>query len=220
MTGPRCSCCYDDEFDANLAAAELRRYRRSGPGRASHALAQALARGGVADLTVLDIGAGIGSVHLELLALGAAAAVDADASGPYLAAARSEAERRGVVDRVTYVHGDAIAAGPAIGPADLVAMDRVACCYGDVDALVGFAAARTRRRLGIVVPPDHALARFVVGGVNVWQRIRRSSFRMYAHPHGRIAAAAVREGLIPNGSESVGTWRLLLFERPVRIADG
>jgi SAM-dependent methyltransferase len=219
VTGPRCSCCYDDEFDQKHAQDKLRAYRRNGPGRASLALANALAKGGVEGRSVLDIGAGVGAVHHLLLERGAATAVDVEASGPYLEAARSEAERRGLADRVRFEHGDFVAVAAGIEPADLVALDRVVCCYRDVDALVGRAAEHTRRRLGIVLPPDGRIARVIIGLLNTWPILRRSAFRAYAHPHERVTAAARRAGLEPAGAASLGIWRLLLFERRILIAD-
>src|SRR5215831_16749600 len=99
---------YDVQFDAAHAERKLREYRRDGPPRWTAQLIGDLSRGGVTGLTVLDIGAGVGAVHQTLLAQGAAAATDVDASGPYIDAARHEAERRGLADRVTYLRGDAV----------------------------------------------------------------------------------------------------------------
>src|SRR5437899_512343 len=99
MSGAGCPCCYDVEFDERIARRDLAAYRRHGPGRTTRVLATGLLGSEgrsdpeVAGLTVLDIGAGIGGLHRLLLDAGAAAAVDVDASAPYLAAARSEAER-------------------------------------------------------------------------------------------------------------------------------
>lgn len=218
MREPRC-CCYDDAFDREHAEAKQREYRRKGPGRTSRAIADALGRGGVVGRTVLDIGGGVGAVHQLLLERGAAEATDVDASRPYLDVAREEAERRGFGDRATFRHGDFVALAPEIGPADLVALDRVVCCYGDVDALVGRAAERTRRRLGIVLPPAGRIADAVIGLLNAWQWLTRSSFRVYAHPHARVVAAARGAGLEPAGTSSIGLWRLLVFERPILTAD-
>jgi SAM-dependent methyltransferase len=217
VAGPSCSCCYDVEFDAALARREVRDYRRSGPRATTRALADALAAPDATGLTVLDIGGGVGALHHLLLQRGAAAAVDVDASAPYLAAAHAEAERLGLDDRVRLVHGDFVALAPSIEPADLVALDRVACCYGDVDGLVEAAASHARRRLGLVVPPNGRLARLGVGAINVWQRLLRSSLRMHAHSHAAIAAAARRGGLDWIATAPVGraprVWRLLVFER-------
>lgn len=219
MSRPACSCCYDEAFDADFAASELRHYRRRGPGRAAKAMADALSRPSVGGLSVLDIGGGVGSVHHLLLERGAASAVDVDASSGYLAAAREEAAARGLQDRVTFRHGDFVELAPEIPGADLVALDRVVCCYPDVEALVRLSAERTRRRLAITLPPDHRLARVVIRLVNVWEWVTRSDLRIHAHPHARVVAAARAAGLVPLSSVSVGAWRLLLFERPILTSD-
>lgn len=213
-----CGSCYDSAFDGRLAQRELRAYRRKGPGRASRAIAEALARTGAEGRTALDIGGGVGAVHQQLLAKGAARATDVDASRPYLEAARSEAERIGVADRVRFEYGDFVALAPEIEAADLVALDRVVCCYGDVDALVGLAAARTRRRLAVTLPPDAWYVRAIFAAGNAWYRLTRSPYRAYAHPHDRVITAAREAGLELEGAAKVGLWRLLVFERPILTA--
>ena len=82
---------YEHTFDAESSEQELRRYQREGPDDWTRRLIDELADGGVDGLTVLDIGAGVGAVHLALLEAGARSAVDVDASGPYQAVARGEA---------------------------------------------------------------------------------------------------------------------------------
>ena len=214
MARPDCSCCYDVEFDERSARRELADDRRRGPRAATKALADALAAGDARGLTVLDIGAGIGTVHRLLLAAGAAEATDVDASGPYLAAAQAEAERLGLGDRVRFVHGDFVATAAEVPEADVVALDRVACCYLDGPALIAAAAARTRLRLGVVIPPDGLVARIAVRTINGWQWVLRSKLRMQAHRHSDLAAAAATAGLRWTRTQPIGVWRLLLFERP------
>jgi magnesium-protoporphyrin O-methyltransferase len=210
-------CCdrtvYDDTFDAREAEARLREYRRDGPRDSTARLVDGLATGGVEGMTVLDIGAGVGAVHHALLAAGAATAVDVDASGPYIAAARGEAERRGLADRVTYRKGDAVALGPELEPADLVALDRVVCCYPQMEALVRVAAGRTRRRLGMVLPRDDAWIRAGVGIANGWNAIRRNPFRLHAHRMADVLAAATADGLVPVATHRGIFWQMLILER-------
>src|SRR3954454_7461776 len=102
---PGCACAIGNEFGADSAERDLRAYRRDGPDRTTRWLLDGL-RGGdsgsVDGLTGLDIGAGGCAVHLELLAAGAASAVDVDGSPAYVDAARSEAERAGVRERIRY----------------------------------------------------------------------------------------------------------------------
>lgn len=213
MSGPSCPCCYDVEFDERIAERDLRDYRRHGPGRTTRTLASALTAEDARGLTVLDVGGGIGALHRLLLDAGAASAVDVDASAPYLAVARREAERLDLAGRVQFVHGDFAASAVNVEAADLVGLDRVVCCYPDVEALVGAAARLTRLRLGIAVPQDGRLARLAVGAVNVWQRIIRSRLRMHAHDLRRIEAVAGAAGLRLRSVTPVGFWRVLLFER-------
>jgi SAM-dependent methyltransferase len=211
-------CCdpavYDDQFDARRAEDRLREYRRHGPNGWTSRLVAGLADGGVDGLTVLDIGAGIGAVHLALLEAGAASAVDVDASSPYIAAARTEADRRGLGDRVTYLKGDAVALAPEIGTADLVALDRVLCCYPHVQALVRVAADRTRRRLGMVLPRDDAWIRAGVDVGNRWSGMRGNPFRVYVHGTADVLASAGAGGLVPVATHRGRVWQTLILERP------
>jgi magnesium-protoporphyrin O-methyltransferase len=78
-------------FDRQTADRDLRELRRKGAPWATRELIDELASG--LDLhgsTVLDVGAGVGAVHLTLLARGAASAVDVDGSGAYVAVAPSD----------------------------------------------------------------------------------------------------------------------------------
>jgi SAM-dependent methyltransferase len=210
-------CCqpdlYDTQFDAKHAEARLREYRRNGPKGWTARLIEELSRGGVDGLTVLDIGAGVGAVHQSLLAAGAASATDVDASGPYLAAAKEEAERRGLADRVTYVKGDAVLVGPDVAEADIVALDRVVCCYVDMDALVRMAASHTRKRLGMVFPRDSGWIRAGVGLSNRWSALRGDPFRVYVHPTDAVVAIAREAGLEPVSTHRGWFWQTLVLER-------
>jgi len=211
-------CCdasvYDEHFDERNARAELKAYRREGPRGSTTRLISELSAGGVDGLTVLDIGAGVGAVHHALLAGGAVSATDVDASGPYLEASRGEAARRGIADRVTYLKGDAVALGDMIPEADLVALDRVVCCYPDMELLVGLAAARTRGRLGIVVPRDDAWMRACFGLMNRFRGLGRRPLLAYVHRERDITAVAAAAGLVPASTHKGVLWHTLVYARP------
>ena len=213
-------CCssddseYDRQFDARHAAEQLRVYRRSGPRGLTGALIEALGAGGVDGQTVLDIGGGVGAVHHELLRSGAAAAVDVDASRAYIATAREEAERQGHADRVEYLTGDFVALADDVGPADLVALDRVICCYPNMAALVARSAALTRRRYGLVYPRDTYLGRIGIWFINAGYWVSRSPFRAYAHRTADVDAIVTAQGLVKRLHRTTLIWQFALFERP------
>jgi SAM-dependent methyltransferase len=210
-------CCestvYDDQFDAREAAHKLREYRRNGPNPWTARLIGELSAGGVDGLTVLEIGAGIGAVRQALLASGAATATDVDASGPYLAAAREEAERRGLTGRVTFLKGDAVRLGDQLPDADLVALDRVVCCYGDMPGLVGLASARARRRLGLVLPRDARWVRAAVALANAWSALTRNPFRVHIHRTDAVLSVARTAGLRLASTHRGLFWQTLVLER-------
>jgi SAM-dependent methyltransferase len=215
---PPMDCCdpsvYDDHFDERRARDQLRTYRRKGPRAATARLISELSAGGVDGMTVLDIGAGVGAVHHALLAEGAASAVDVDASGPYLEAARGEAARRGIADRITYLKGDAVALGDALPEADLVALDRVVCCYPDMERLVTLAATRTRRRLGLVLPRDEAWMRALVAVEHRLVAFQRRPLLTYVHRTRAVTDVAAAAGLVPLSEHRGRIWQTLVYTRP------
>ena len=212
-------CCstgdspFDRQFDARHAAKHLRAYRQNGPEGLTRALIEALSEGGIDGQTVLDIGGGVGAVHHDLLRSGAAAAVDVDASRAYISVARGEAERQGHADRVRYLAGDFVALADEVDPADLVALDRVICCYADMAALVGRSAALARRRYGLVYPRESWLGRVGVAFLNVGFRLSRSPFRTYVHRTAEVDAILARHGLVKVLHRATLIWQLALYER-------
>jgi SAM-dependent methyltransferase len=213
-------CCssgdprFDRQFDDRHAAERLRDYRQKGAAGLTRALIDALAMGGVEGQTVLDIGAGVGAVHHELLRSGALSAVDVDAARAYISVARDEAERQGHADRVRYLTGDFVALADEVQPADLVALDRVICCYPNMVALVGRSAALARRRYGLVYPRDTWFGRVGIKLNNVWFRLTRSPFRAYAHRNADVEAILTGQGLVKRLHRTTLIWQLALYERP------
>jgi len=100
---------------------------------------------GVAGASVLDIGGGVGVLHHELLQVGAASATGVDGSAAYIDAAMEEAQMQGHAGRVGYHHGDFVAVAKDIEPAEVVTLDKVICCYHDVEGLVGLSSRRATR---------------------------------------------------------------------------
>jgi hypothetical protein len=209
-------CCdrvLDEVFDGENARRRLHDYRRSGATGSTRRLLDHLRAGGVTGWTVLEIGGGVGAVHLGLLDAGASSATDVDASSGFVAAAREEAARRGYGERVRHLVGDAVAKAAELEPADLVALDRVVCCYPDVEALMGLAAGRARRRLGVVMPRDGSWVGWAVRLANAWEWLNRRTFRMHAHGPGRVTELATQAGLQATYRHRGWFWETLVFDR-------
>jgi hypothetical protein len=210
---PRCGCRVGNEFGDRAARDDLKVYRKSGPVRTTRWLIEGLEAGGVDGLTVLDIGAGVGAVHQQLLADGAISAIDVDGSPAYVAAAREEAGRRGTANRVHYAIGDFVELAPAIDESDIVALDRVICCYPDMPALVRLSVARARRRYGLVYPRDTWWIRAGARLLNGLARLARQRVRAYVHRTADVEAIVRPEGFTPRFRRSGLFWQVTVFER-------
>ncbi len=205
--------CYDAQFDDRQAAKDLKRFREDGPDPTTRALVDALRAANVADATLLDIGGGVGAIHHELLSAGAASATHVDASAPYLRAAKEEAERRGTANRVRFLNGDFVTMATDVAPADIVTLDRVICCYPDMEALVAASASRARRLYGIVVPRERWMLKIGFAVYNLSKRVVRDDFRAYLHPMAAIDAAVRRQGLALRAERRTFVWRVAVYSR-------
>lgn len=211
--GPGCACAVGNEFGERQARRDLAAYRRRGADRTTAWLIEGLTGDRVSGLSVLDIGAGIGAVHLELLRAGASAAMDVDGSPAYVAAARSEAARQGLTDRVGYEIGDFVQLAPILVPADLVALDRVVCCYPDMVALVRLSVALARRRYGLVYPRDAGWIRAASRIFNATARLFRRRIRTWVHPTTEVDSIVRRAGFVPRLERSTLFWQVVVYER-------
>jgi len=211
-----CGCDeFAEVFDRRTADSDRRRYRRAGPDRTTRQLLELLRARGVEGASILDVGGGIGVVDHELLTTGASRAVLVDASAASVAAAGDEARDRGTADRLEILRGDFVVRSAEFEPADIVTLDRVICCYPDVEGLVGLSAARARRLYGIVLPRDRRLARIAIGLTNAWFRLRGKAYRAFVHPNAVVDALAAASGLRLAAESGTFIWRVALFERPV-----
>jgi magnesium-protoporphyrin O-methyltransferase len=213
------TCCQcegiERQFDRKTAQRDLRRLRRRGPPAATRLLIGELERAGVAGATLLDIGGGVGAIHHELLDAGAREAVHVDISPAYLEAARGESERRGHGSRVRFLHGDFVQLAESIGSADVVTLDRVICCYPDMELLVGRSAEKAGRVYGAVYPRDRWWTRLAVGVANGVLRIRRSAFRVFVHAPPAIERVLQGRGFDRRDGGHTFLWEVSLYVRRV-----
>jgi hypothetical protein len=213
MTCSAQCCGIDEVFDSRLAKRELDKYRKTGPRRWTKRLLDAIREEGVADATVLDIGGGIGTIAHELLGAGAARATLIDASAANLAAAQDEKERRLAGAELELRHGDFVSVADDISVADVVVLDRVVCCYPDMQLLIAASTGRARRLYGITYPRDGWWVRVVIAVQNAVRRVRRNAFRVYVYSNPAIDDVIRHAGFSRLQHERGLVWVVALYER-------
>jgi magnesium-protoporphyrin O-methyltransferase len=210
-----CSQCQGMQalFGERVARHDLKRYRRKGPLETTRILLDALKAEGLEGATLLDIGGGVGAVSNALLDAGVRHATVVDASPAYLQVARAEAERQGHRDRITYRRGDFVEVAPEIPPADVVTLDRVICCYDEMEALVSASAEKARRLYGLVYPRDTWWDRMGVSLANLSFRIRRNPFRVFIHAPAEVERIIRSQGLGRQFHHATALWQVLVYAR-------
>ena len=219
MVTPRRRFCCDDDlarlgYDGLNAAADLRRWRERRLRQPTQELIEVIVGEGVADARVLDIGAGVGAVHVALLEAGAASAVDVDASREFLATARAEAERRGLQGRVQYRYGDVVELAGELPPADIVTLDSVICCYPYLEPMLAAATSSRPRLVGITYPRDVWWMRAFMRLFNLAHAIGRSPVtRYFVHRHAQLERWMTAAGYRNAHEGGIRVWRVVLYRR-------
>lgn len=216
------SCCQvegiQEEFNEKAVAKTLKRFRRRGPDNTTRlliaALRRALDEGDVNNASLLDVGGGLGAIHHALLDGRVVQATHVDASPAQIAVARAETTHRGHTDRVNFVVGDFVSMAGKIERADVVTLDRVICCYDDMPRLVDASAAKAGRFYGAVYPRSVRWMRIAMAVINIWMKVKRSTFRVFLHAPAEIDERLRGAGLRPRSRERTAGWEVVVYVRP------
>lgn len=211
-------CCdpdqgsYDSVFGRRFARRRARRYRRRGLTPAASRVVD-FASEGIRGRSVLEIGGGVGDLHVELLARGADHVTNLEISGSYEEEAARLLQEKGLTDRVTRRVLDIARLPDAVEPADVVVLHRVVCCYPDYRSLLSAAASHARHRLVFSHPADSWLIRTEFRAENLYRRLTRNSFRAFIHPPSAMVAAAEGDGLRTTYRDRTREWDVVGLER-------
>jgi magnesium-protoporphyrin O-methyltransferase len=140
-------------------------------------------------------------------------AVHVEGVSAYVAAARAETDRRGQQERVRFLQGDAVVLGASLAPADLVTLDRVVCCYPDLDPLVRVTTALAHRYYAISFPHDRWYMRRYTAWQNRERRRAENPFRTFVHQGDRIGSLIRAAGLRPMRTRQTFAWAVQLYAR-------
>jgi hypothetical protein len=210
----------DTTFSRSIIANDLKRYHKYGPRKSSRILSSLIEQHrSQQDVSLCDVGSGIGSIAHAFLNGNSTAVTVVETSSAYIKASEEEAQKRGTHDRITYHHGDYVHLAYEIGSHDLMCLDRVLCCYPNMDSLVGLSAINTKSLLAIVIPRDTAFHRILIGTFHIihslWNLLRPSAPPppFYMHRLSDINETIKWCGLVPLVSKTTFFWRIALYQR-------
>ena len=210
-----CGHCRDagDFFNDKTSKRDLRRFNRRGPAKPTRLLIESIARHDIRGHTLLDVGGGIGAIQLELFKKGLSSSINVDASHAYQSVSNKAVEATGNSDKAVYHFGDFTDLADNLPMADVVTLDKVICCYPDVNKLLHKSLNKTERIYALVFPRVTIIAKaaFLLG--NLWFRIRKSNFRTYLHPVREVVSLIRSHGFERQTHRKTFFWHIMTFER-------
>ncbi len=209
------SCCnaddYDRMFTSKEATRDVERFLKKGLSGSEATMAGAVAALGVAGASVLEVGAGVGALHVSLLQEGASTATAVDLTSNWDEAADDLAQRIGVRDRVTRIVGDAVDVD--LGEHDVALAHRVVCCYPTWEPLVERLVGSARRVLGLTFPRDTWFVKLGLTMGNVFPRLSGLQFRAHVHDPQAMLGLIQRAGFRPVHDSHGLIWRTVVLAR-------
>ncbi len=200
-------------FDASTARADAEEFRRHGLTGAARKLAEAVSARGLAGASVLEVGGGVGGLHLTLLQRGAASAHEVNISAAYIAEAQSLARKLNLAERVTHQRADFAQEAASVPEAEVVVLHRVVCCYPDMPRLLTEAANHARRVLAFSFPWDGWPVRLGEKAFALWASLTRSDFRFYIHRWRDMQALVAAAGFTLVQRTASFPWQMVVWER-------
>lgn len=209
------NCCQrqviDDRFNQDCVAKKIQQYRQSGLKKETRLLVEALISERIAGLTLLDIGGGLGAIAHELIKAGVSQTVSVEASQAFINSAKIEAARYGFADKMTFVHGDLVELAPQVPEADIVTLDKVVCCYQDMESLVRASTAKAKKLYGLVYPRDDWWMKAAIGFENLVENLKGSDWRVYVHPTQEVDRVIRDRGLQVRFRRALIDWQIVVY---------
>ncbi len=210
-------CCQGDDYDAfftgRRARKAARRYRRRGLTHTATLMVEYLCAHRIEGASVLEIGGGVGQLHLELLRRGASEVTNLEISTNYEAEAVQLLAQSGMTGRVTRRIVDIAQAPDEVAAADIVILHRVVCCYDDYVALLSAAGSHAERLLVFSHPPRNLPMRAQFWVKNLVRRARHRPFRTFVHPPAAMVSALEKTGLRTGYEHRGWSWHIVGLER-------
>jgi len=209
-----CNCKGVGEFfGEKKARRKYRKYLRSGADKSTRKLIQAIQKEGVQLSTLLDIGGGVGAIHHELLSAGAAQATCVDASEAYISKSKEEGERLGHLDSITYYSGNYVELAREAGKADITTLDKVICCFEDMESLVQLSIQNTNKLYGLIYPVERWWTKLVSRVANVMFGLIGNDFSVHIHSEAAIDKLIRENGFQRRYYYKNPLWQVILYGR-------
>jgi len=209
------SCCVDatGKFFDKQARRMEKYFRKKGLRKEQQYLVDGIRQNGVENASILEVGCGIGALHLSLLKAGAMTATGIDMSEKMIAAAHKLSVGMDLAQRTHYVRGDFVAMHEAAPISDVTILDKVICCYENVQELIAHSTSKTKRLYAVSYPRQHWIAKSIFRFAMAVAKLFRWKFHPYYHEPALIRNAITESGFEKNYERQTMMWVIQVFQR-------
>ena len=213
------SCCTPtqgiDDFFSKHAERSLRQFRRKGLSREQRFLVEGIRSAGPEAKSVLEIGCGVGGLHLTLLKQGASAATGIDISQGMIRSARLLAAELGFERSTSYHVGDFVQKDGEVPEADIAVLDKVVCCYEEIDELLGRSLRKAKQIYALSFPRPTPLIKLMFKSFILAARLLGWSFHPWWHEWGVMLGTISAKGFTEIYRNNTPFWSVHVFRRSV-----
>ena len=217
------SCCSTpnasdgtNRFFTRMSKVYAKQFRKKGLAKEQRMLLDGVKRMPIHGTSILDIGCGVGSLHLTLLNDGAGKAVGVDMAIGMIKKAGEFARELGVHERATYIHGDFVQSSAEIPEADITLLDKVVCCYDDLPRLLEESTTKTRKVYALTHPKENVVLRMMFKGHIALAKLFRWKFRPSWHNWAFMRRYITMRGFSLVYENATLAWQVLVFVKPAR----
>jgi magnesium-protoporphyrin O-methyltransferase len=214
------SCCSTpsptngtNKFFSRWSKLYAKRFRRKGLAKEQTFLLEGVRQGSVLNKTLLDIGCGVGALHLTLLQEGAARAVGVDLAEGMIENARQFAHEKGLAEKTRYIVGDFVQVSDTVPEADITLLDKVVCCYENLPGLLETSTSRTRSIYALTHPKGNLLIQLMFKAHVAFSTLIRMPFRPFWHDWATMRARITERGFRLIYENSTFFWQVLVYQR-------
>lgn len=214
------SCCnslgtYEptNKYFSRLSKRYAKSFRKSRLEKTQRYLLEGVRKEPVASKEILDIGCGVGALHMSLLREGAGAATGVEISEGMLQQAKKLAEESHLEGKTRYVLGDFVEESETMKEADITFLDKVVCCYKDYAAIIERSTAKTKTIYALSHPKNTLLMESMFKLQIFILKLSRGSFYPFWHDWNEVHRIILGEGFQLIYSNSTIAWQVLVYKR-------
>jgi len=193
----------------------LKSFRKKGLAKEQKYLVDGITSSGIQDKSILEIGSGVGGLHISLLKKGAKSAIGIDIAQGMLDGAKTLSKELGMEARTEYILGDFVQLNGKIADADITVLDKVVCCYEDVDALLDKSLSKTRNIYALSFPKSNILIKLLISIPIILGKLLKWQFRPYWHDWDAVVKRIESAGFTQTYKNATMVWDVRVFLRSV-----